>query len=69
MYKKELLIYLMTILRFYLKLEQQKKLFQRLPIVLAKIKKGKKSEDLLNKNCQIMFSLYQSRKMTKRVII
>ena len=42
-------------------------LFQRLPIALAQIKAGNNSESLLNEIRQIVYSLYQSKKVTKKV--
>ena len=40
---------------------------QRLPIALAQVKVGNKSENLLNKIKQIMYSLYQAKEITKKV--
>ena len=42
-------------------------MLQRLPIALAKIKAGNNSERLLNEIRQIVYSLYQWKKITKRV--
>ena len=42
-------------------------MFQRLPIALAQIKAGNNSESLLNEVRQIIYSLYQSKKITKKV--
>ena len=39
-------------------------MLQRLPIVLAKVKAGSNSESLLN---EIVYSLYQSKQITKKV--
>ena len=40
-------------------------MFKRLPIALAQIKAGNKSESLLNEIRQIVYYLYQSKKVTK----
>ena len=40
---------------------------QRLPIALAQVKAGNNSERLLNEIRQIVYSLYQSKKITKKV--
>ena len=45
-----------------------KLMLQRLPIALAQVKAGNKSEILLNENRQIVHSLYQSKKITKKSI-
>ena len=42
-------------------------MLQRLPIGLAQIKAGNNSESLLNDIRQINYSLYQSKKITKKV--
>ena len=42
-------------------------MFQRLPIALAQVKAGNNSESLLNEIRQIVYSLYQSKKITKKV--
>ena len=42
-------------------------LLQRLPIALAQLIAGNNSESLLNKIRQIVYSLYQSTKITKKV--
>ena len=44
-----------------------KKMLQRLPTSLAQIKAGNNSEILLNEIMQIAYSLYQSKKITKKV--
>ena len=44
-----------------------KQLLQRLPIVLAQVKVGNNSESLLNEIRQIVYSLYQSKEITKKV--
>ena len=42
-------------------------MLQRLPIALAQIKVGNHSESLLNEIRQIVYSLYQSKEITKEV--
>ena len=49
-----------------LKILTPKQMLQRLPIALAQIKAGKNSENLLNKIRQIVYSLYQSKQITKK---
>ena len=44
------------------------KLLQRLPIALAQVKAGNISENLLNGIHQIIYSLYQSKEITKKSI-
>ena len=44
-----------------------KQILQRLPIALAQVKVGTNSESLLNEIRQIVYSLYQSKKITKKV--
>ena len=44
-----------------------KQILQRFPIALAKIKAGNNSENLLNEIRQIVYSLYQSKEITKKV--
>ena len=44
-----------------------KQMLQRLPIALAQVKAGNNSESLLNEIRQIVYSLYQSREITKKV--
>ena len=43
-------------------------MLQRLPLALAQIKSGNNSESLLNEICQIVFSLYQLKQITKKSI-
>ena len=50
-----------------LKILTPKQMLQRLPIALAQVKAGNNSEHLLNEIRQIIYSLYQSRKITKKV--
>ena len=40
---------------------------QKLPIALAQVKAGNNSESLLNEIRQIVYSLYQSNQITKKV--
>ena len=44
-----------------------KQMLERLPIALAQIKAGNNSESLLNEIRQIIYSLYQSKEITKKV--
>ena len=44
-----------------------KQMLQKLPIALAQVKAGNKSESLLNEIRQIIYSLYQSKQITKKV--
>ena len=44
-----------------------KQMLQRLPIALAQIKAGNNSESLLNEIRQIVYYLYQSKEITKKV--
>ena len=50
-----------------LKILTPKQMLQRLPIALAQVKAGNNSESLLNEIRQILYSLYQSKQITKRV--
>ena len=50
-----------------LKILTAKQMLQRLPIALAQIKAGNNSESLLNGIRQIVYSLYQSKEITKKV--
>ena len=50
-----------------LKILTDKQMLQRLPIALAQIKAGSDSKGLLNEIRQIVYSLYQSRQITKKV--
>ena len=50
-----------------LKMLTPKQMFQRLPIDLAQAKAGKNSENLLDEIRQIVYSLYQSKEITKKV--
>ena len=50
-----------------LKILTSKQMLQRLPIAFAQVKTGNNSESLLNEIRQIIYSLYQSKKITKKV--
>ena len=50
-----------------LKVLTPKQMLQRLPIALAQIKAGDNSESLLNEIRQIVYFLYQSKEITKKV--
>ena len=50
-----------------LKILTSKQMLQRLPIALAQVKAGNNSENLLNEIRQIVYSLYQSKEITKKV--
>ena len=51
-----------------LKILTPKQILQRLPIALAQIKAGNISERLLNEIRQIIYSLYESKDITKKYI-
>ena len=42
-------------------------MLQRLPIALAHLKAGNKSENLLNEIRQIIYSLYREKEITKKL--
>ena len=50
-----------------LKLLTPKQMLQQLPIALAQVKAGNNSENLLNEIRQIIYSLYQSKEICKKV--
>ena len=50
-----------------LKILTPKQMLQRLPIALAHVIAGNNSESLLNEIRQMVYSLYQSKKITKKV--
>ena len=50
-----------------LKILTPKQMLRRLPVTLAQIKASNKTESLLNKFRQIIFHLYQSKQITKKV--
>ena len=50
-----------------LKILTPKQILKRLPIALAQVKAGNNSESLLNEIGQIVYSLCQSKQITKKV--
>ena len=50
-----------------LKIITPKQMFQRLPIALPQVKAGNNSHNLLTEIRQIVYSLYQSKEITKKV--
>ena len=50
-----------------LKILTPKQMLQRLPIALTQVKAGNSSESLLNEIRKIVYSLYQSKQITKKV--
>ena len=50
-----------------LKILTPNQMLKRLPIILAQIKAGNNSESLLNEIRQIVYSLYRSKEITKKV--
>ena len=50
-----------------LKILTPTQMLRRLPIVLAQIQTGNNSESLLNEIRKIVYSLYRSKKITKKV--
>ena len=50
-----------------LKILTSKQMLKRLPIALAQLKAGNNSENLLNEIRQIVYSLYQSKEITKKL--
>ena len=50
-----------------LKILTPKQMLQRLPIALAQVKAGNNSESLLNEIRQIVYSLCQSKEITKKL--
>ena len=50
-----------------LKILTQKQMLQRFPIALAQVQAGNNSQNLLNEIRQIVYSLYQSKEITKKV--
>ena len=50
-----------------LKILSPKQMLQRLPIALAQVKAGNNSESSLNEVREIVYSLYQSKQVTKKV--
>ena len=51
-----------------LKILNPKQMLQRLPILLAQVKAGNTSENLLNEIHQIIYYLYQAKKLLKKYI-
>ena len=54
-------------LAMQLKISTPKQMFQRLPIVLAQVKAGNTSENLLNEAREIIYSLHQEKNVSKKV--
>ena len=50
-----------------LKLLTPNRMLSRLPIALAQLKGGNNSEKLKNKIRQLLYSLYRSKKLTKKI--
>ena len=50
-----------------LKILTPNQMLKRLPIALAQVKAGNNSESLLNEIRQIVYCLYQSKEITKKV--
>ena len=50
-----------------LKIFTPKQMLQQLPIALAQVKAGNNSKNMLNEISQIVYSLYQSKEITKKV--
>ena len=50
-----------------LKILTPKQMLQRLPVALANVKAGNNSHSLLSEIRQIVYSLYQSKEITKKV--
>ena len=50
-----------------LKILTTNQMLKRLPIALAQVKAGNNSESLLNEIRQIVYSLYRSKQITKKV--
>ena len=50
-----------------IKILTPKQMLQRLPVALAQIKAGNNSQNFLNEIRQIVYSLYQSNEITKKV--
>ena len=50
-----------------LKILTPKQMLQILPIALAQVEGGNNSESLLNEIRQIVYSLYQSKQITKKI--
>ena len=50
-----------------LKILTPKQMFQRLPLAFVQVKVGNNSEILSNEIRQVVYSLYQSKQITKKV--
>ena len=50
-----------------LKILTPKQMLQRLPIAVAQIKAGNTSQNLVNKIRQIIYSLYRTKEITKKI--
>ena len=50
-----------------LKILTPKQMLQRLPLALGQVKVGNNSENLLNEITQIVYSLHQSKEITKKL--
>ena len=50
-----------------LKILTPKQMLQRLPVAIAQVKADNNSENLLNEIRQIIYSLYRSKEITKKV--
>ena len=50
-----------------LKILTSKEMLQRLSIALAQVKPYNTSESLLNEFCQIIYSLYRAKEITKKL--
>ena len=50
-----------------LKILTPKQMLRRLPIALTQVKAGNNSASLLNESRHIIYSLYQSKQITKKV--
>ena len=62
-----MLITIQNIVKLREQILPPKQMLQRLPISLAQVKAGNNSESLLNEIRQIVYSLYQSKQITKKV--
>ena len=51
-----------------LKILTSKQMLQRLPIALSQVKAGNNSKSLLNEIRQFVYSLYESKEITKKYI-
>ena len=79
--REETINFLETILKYYqmqitmlketegkgLELLTSKQMLQRLPIALAQVKAGNNSENLLNEIRRVIYSVYQSKEIAKKV--